>query len=63
MLSDVKTSEGKGPGIVGVNLSTGEQEKTVYFGDREPEYVSDDVEGVIFRTHKNGKTIIALQVQ
>jgi outer membrane protein assembly factor BamB len=63
MLSDVKTSEGKGPGIVGVNLSTGEQEKTVYFGDREPEYVADEIDGVVFRIHKGGKTITASQVQ
>lgn len=63
MLADMKTEESKGPGIVGVNLNTGEQEKTVYFGDREPEYVADEVEGIIFRTHKNGKTITASEVQ
>ncbi len=63
MLSDVKTDAGKGPGIVGIDLSSGEQERMVYFGDREPEYVADDIDGLVFRTHKNGKTIIADQVK
>ena len=63
MLADVKTPDGKGPGIVGVNLNNGEEERSVYFGDREPEYVADEVDGIVFRTHKTGKTITASEVR
>jgi outer membrane protein assembly factor BamB len=63
MLTDVRTDQGKGPGIVGVNLATGAAERQVLFGDKEPEYVIDEVNGVVFRTHKNGKEITALQVE
>ena len=57
------SAEGKGPGIIGINLTTGEQERTVYFGDREPEYTADEIDGIVFRTHKNGKTITASAVR
>src|SRR6185312_5077930 len=63
MLSDVKTSDGKGPGITGVNLDTGEADRFVLFGDREPEYVVDEIAGVVYRSHKSGKTISATQIR
>ena len=39
------------------------RENSVYFGDREPEYVADEVDGIVFRTHKTGKTITAYAVR
>jgi len=63
MLSDVKTADGKGPGITGVNLDTGEADRFVLFGDREPEYVIDEFAGIVYRTHKSGKEITATQVR
>jgi hypothetical protein len=63
MLAYVKTADGKGPGITGVNLDTGEADRVVIFGDREPEYVIDEIAGVVYRTHKNGKEISAMQIR
>jgi outer membrane protein assembly factor BamB len=63
MLSDIKNDEGKGAGIVGINLNTGEIERRLLFKDKEPEYVVDEVDGVVFRTHKNGKDIVATEIR
>jgi outer membrane protein assembly factor BamB len=63
MLTDLKNEEGKGPGIVGINLSTGEIERQLLFKDKEPEYVVDEVEGIVYRTHKNGKAILATEIR
>lgn len=63
MLTDVDTEEGKGPGIVGVNLETGEAERELYFKDREPDYVVDEKTGTVIRTHKGKGTIIAQVVE
>jgi outer membrane protein assembly factor BamB len=63
MLSDIKNEEGKGAGLVGIDLNTGEIERRLLFKDKEPEYVIDEVEGIVYRTHKNGKDIIATEVR
>lgn len=63
MLTDVETEEGKGPGIVGVNLETGEAERELYFKDREPDYVVDEKAGIVIRTHKGKGTIVAQAVE
>ncbi|HEU0124085.1 MAG TPA: PQQ-binding-like beta-propeller repeat protein [Bryobacteraceae bacterium] len=61
MLTDVNTPEGDGPGIVGINLANGEPERELYFKDREPDYVVDELSGTVIRTHK-GKGAIVAQV-
>jgi outer membrane protein assembly factor BamB len=63
MLTDVDTEEGDGPGIVGVNLETGEVERELYFKDREPDYVIDERSGTVIRTHKGKGGIFAQQVR
>jgi outer membrane protein assembly factor BamB len=63
MLTDVDTSEGDGPGIVGVNLVNGEAERELYFKDREPDYVIDEKTGTVIRTHKGKGSIFAQQVR
>lgn len=63
MLTDVDTAEGDGPGIVGVNLTTGEPERELYFKDREPDYVIDEKTGTVIRTHKGKGSIFAQQVR
>lgn len=63
MLTDVDTAEGDGPGIVGVNLQTGEAERELYFKDREPDYVVDEKSGTVIRTHKGKGTIVAQVVE
>lgn len=63
MLTDIKNDEGKGAGIVGINLNTGEVERTLLFKDKEPEYVVDEMDGVVYRTHKNGKEIFATEIR
>ena len=62
MLTDIKGDEGKGAGIVGINMNNGEVERRLLFKDKEPEYVIDEVEGIVYKTHKNGKEIIAMDV-
>ena len=63
MLTDVDTAEGDGPGIVGVNLQTGEAERELYFKDREPDYVVDEKSGTVIRTHKGKGSIVAQVVE
>jgi outer membrane protein assembly factor BamB len=63
MLTDIKNDEGKGAGIVGINLNTGEVERQLLFKDKEPEYVVDEIDGVVYRTHKNGKDILATEIR
>jgi hypothetical protein len=33
------------------------------FKEKEPEYVVDEVDGVVYRTHKNGKEIYATDIR
>jgi len=63
MLTDVDTADGKGPGIVGVNLDSGEADRELYFKDREPEYVVDEQTGMVVRHHKGGGDIIGAPVK
>jgi outer membrane protein assembly factor BamB len=63
MLTDVDTSQGDGPGIVGVNLETGEAERELFFADREPDYVVDEKSGTVIRTHKGKGSIVAQVVE
>jgi outer membrane protein assembly factor BamB len=63
MLTDIKNDDGKGAGIVGINMSTGEIERRLLFKDKEPEYVVDEVDGIVYRTHKNGKEIFATEIR
>lgn len=53
MLTDVESGKDTDPGIVGVNLDSGETERQVLFGDKEPAYVVDELRGVVIRTRKN----------
>jgi outer membrane protein assembly factor BamB len=59
MLTDVEMDNKAAPGIVGVNLDSGETEQEVVFNDREPDYVVDELHGIVVRTHKSGKQIVA----
>lgn len=59
MLTDVEADSKSAPGIVGVNLDNGETEQEVAFNDREPDYVVDEMHGIVVRTHKSGKQIVA----
>ncbi|QOY85661.1 outer membrane protein assembly factor BamB family protein [Paludibaculum fermentans] len=59
MLTDVEMDNKGAPGIVGVNLDSGETEQEVVFNDREPDYVVDELHGIVVRTHKSGKQIVA----
>lgn len=63
MLTDLEADKGHVPGIVGVNLDTGETDHEVLFHDREPDYVVDELRGVVVRIHKNGKQIIGSSLQ
>ncbi len=53
MLTDVEAPKGTAPGIVGVNLDSGETEREVLFGEKEPSYVVDELRGVVIRTRKD----------
>ncbi|WP_337588913.1 PQQ-binding-like beta-propeller repeat protein [Bryobacter aggregatus] len=57
ILSDIENEDGKGPGILGVNLDSGEIEKDALIKDREPLFAVDEVTGMLIRTHK-GKSEI-----
>jgi hypothetical protein len=63
MLTDLKTEDGKGPGIKGINLATGEADREVLFGDKQPRYVVDEDRALVFRTHKDGGEIFAYSLQ
>lgn len=53
MLTDVEAPKGTAPGIVGVNLDSGETEREILFGDKEPNYTVDELRGVVIRTRKD----------
>lgn len=63
LLTELENEEGKGPGIIGVNLDTGEVEKDALIKDREPVFAVDEVNGVLVRTHKSGKDVIGQRIQ
>jgi outer membrane protein assembly factor BamB len=48
MLTDVKSGDGDGPGLVKVNKATGETENKIVLGTKKPEYEADTVEGRLF---------------
>ncbi|MDK9700484.1 MAG: PQQ-like beta-propeller repeat protein [bacterium] len=48
VLTDVKTSSAKGPGLVKVDRKTGADVKCVVLGTKEPKYEFDDVDGMLF---------------
>jgi hypothetical protein len=62
MLTDLKTEDGKGSGIKGINLGTGEADREVLFGDKQPRYVVDEDRALVFRTHKEGGEIFAYRL-
>ena len=63
MLTDIKLEGEKGPGIAGVNMTTGLVERKIIFGDKEPEYTVDEVGGVVYKKHKKGNEIQAIDIQ
>jgi hypothetical protein len=48
MLTDVKSDDGNGPGLVKVSKTTGETTRKIVLGTKKPEYELDDVEGRLF---------------
>lgn len=48
MLTTVENGKDKGPGIVGVNMETGESIGEVLLKQKDPDYVVDDVTGKLF---------------
>lgn len=59
MLTDLEADKGHVPGIVGVNLDTGDTDHEVLFHDREPDYVVDELRGMVMWVHKSGSKITA----
>jgi len=54
----VLTKVGKELGIVGVNLSTGETDRELVLGTKEPEYLVDEQLGRVY-FFKGGKNLVA----
>ncbi len=48
ILTEIKNEDEKGPGIVKVNKITGEKEKGIVLGEKEPVYEIDEIDGKIF---------------
>ncbi|MEO7445707.1 MAG: hypothetical protein ABIU55_09430 [Ferruginibacter sp.] len=55
ILTKVDDGEDKGFGLVKVNKLTGQTEGKVVIGDKKPDYLFDDVNGVIYYKDKNRK--------
>lgn len=55
ILTKVDDGEDKGFGLVKVNKLTGQAEGKVVIGDKKPDYLFDDVNGVIYYKDKNRK--------
>lgn len=53
MLTNVKSGDDKGAGLVGVNLLSGMPEKQILFKDKDPDYEVDEYEGRLFNLNKN----------
>lgn len=61
ILTTVGEGKGRGPGIVGINLATGEMERSMYFGEKQPDYRVDEQTGIVFRLIK-GKELTGTPV-
>jgi hypothetical protein len=55
ILTKVDDGEDKGFGLVKVNKLTGQAEGKVVIGDKKPDYIFDDVNGLIYYKDKNRK--------
>jgi len=66
ILTKVDDADGKGkaPGIVGVNMDTGEADREIFLGEKEPDYQVDEQTGRVFMIHdKKRKSLTAFQIQ
>jgi outer membrane protein assembly factor BamB len=61
ILTTVGEGKQRGPGIVGINLATGEMERSFYFGEKQPDYQVDEQTGMVFRLIK-GKELTGAPV-
>jgi hypothetical protein len=61
MLTTVEDGKDKGPGIVGVNMETGETIAEILLKQKDPDYVVDEVTGRLF--DRRGDTIEAYSVR
>jgi outer membrane protein assembly factor BamB len=52
----------KGPGIVGINMVTGEGERQIQFNDKDPDYEIDELLGRVFNL-KNPKELSAFAIR
>ncbi len=52
MLTTIKGSDGKGSGLVGVNLMTGQAVNQIMFRDKTPDYEVDEASGRMFNMNK-----------
>jgi len=61
ILTNVKTDDAKGVGLVKVNKTTGETETQIVLGEKEPIYDVDEIEGRLFFA-KNKREIICYKL-
>jgi outer membrane protein assembly factor BamB len=52
ILTDIEQGKEKGPGLVGVNLDTGETDQEILLNERQPDYEVDETTGMLFRVIK-----------
>ena len=52
----------KGPGIVGINMMTGQGERQIQFNDKDPDYEIDELLGRVFNL-KNPKELSAYAIR
>ena len=60
-LTNVEEGRKKGPGLIGVDLTTGQNTAQVYLGDKEPKYSVDELTGRIFY-FKDDKEVTGFQM-
>jgi hypothetical protein len=53
VLTDLKSGDDKGAGVVGVNLLTGQGVNQLMFKDKKPDYEVDETAGRLFNLDKN----------
>jgi hypothetical protein len=60
VLTNIKTKEDKGAGLIGVSLMTGQPVNQIIFNDKEPDYEVDEAAGRMFNMKKG--ELLAYQI-
>ena len=62
IMTNLAEGKEKAAGIIGVNMMTGQGERQIMFGDKDPDYEIDEASGRVFNL-KNPKELSAFVIR